>query len=47
MPDKPLPWKVLSAASKLEGSEQHGLVLGAFRCLVADLCEQFGGGHPG
>lgn len=22
-------------------------VLRAFRCLIADLCEQFKGGHPG
>ncbi|KEF60678.1 transketolase [Exophiala aquamarina CBS 119918] len=31
----------------LEESEQHGRVLGVFRCLIADLCEQFKGGHPG
>ena len=28
-------------------SEKHDLVLKVFRCLIADLCEQFGGGHPG
>ena len=28
-------------------SEKHDLVLRVFRCLIADLCEQFNGGHPG
>lgn len=28
-------------------SKDHDLVLKAFRLLVADLCQQFGGGHPG
>jgi hypothetical protein len=28
-------------------SEKHDLVLRVFRCLIADLCEQFKGGHPG
>jgi dihydroxyacetone synthase len=23
------------------------LVLSQFRCLIADLCQQFNGGHPG
>jgi hypothetical protein len=32
---------------KLEEDEKHGLVLGVYRCLIADLCEQFKGGHPG
>jgi dihydroxyacetone synthase len=32
---------------ELEESEKHDLVLRVFRCLIADLCEQFGGGHPG
>lgn len=31
----------------LEELEKHGRVLGVFRCLIADLCEQFKGGHPG
>ncbi|KAL4912884.1 Transketolase, thiamine diphosphate binding domain-containing protein [Aspergillus aurantiobrunneus] len=26
---------------------QHDLVLRTFRLLIADLCQQFGGGHPG
>ncbi|KAK7900268.1 hypothetical protein LTR67_004014 [Exophiala xenobiotica] len=30
-----------------EESEKHDLVLRVFRCLIADLCEQFKGGHPG
>lgn len=28
-------------------SKDHDLVLKTFRMLVADLCQQFGGGHPG
>ena len=32
---------------ELEGQEHHREMLAAFRCLIADLCEQFGGGHPG
>ena len=28
-------------------SADHDLVLKTFRLLIADLCEQFGGGHPG
>jgi dihydroxyacetone synthase len=27
--------------------ETHDLVLRVFRSLIADLCEQFKGGHPG
>ena len=29
-----------------EGND-HTLVLASFRCLVADLVQQFNGGHPG
>lgn len=32
---------------KLSQDSQHDLVLRTFRCLIADLCEQFKGGHPG
>jgi len=28
-------------------SEEHRLVLTTFRLLIADLCQQFQGGHPG
>ncbi|GFF46352.1 hypothetical protein IFM58399_07778 [Aspergillus lentulus] len=28
-------------------SKAHDLVLRTFRMLIADLCQQFGGGHPG
>lgn len=27
--------------------EQHDLVLKTFRLLIADICQQFNGGHPG
>lgn len=30
-----------------EDSDKNDLVLRVFRCLIADLCEQFKGGHPG
>lgn len=32
---------------ELASSKQNELVLRTFRCLIADLCEQFKGGHPG
>lgn len=32
---------------KFEGKELNDHVLKTFRCLIADLCEQFKGGHPG
>ena len=32
---------------KLESAEKHDLVLAIFRAYIADLCEQFKGGHPG
>lgn len=32
---------------RLESHEKTDLVLRSFRCLIADLCEQFKGGHPG
>lgn len=28
-------------------SKDHDMVLKTIRLLVADLCQQFGGGHPG
>lgn len=34
-----------SSVSKL--SKEHDLVLKTFRILIADLCAQFGAGHPG
>ncbi|USP76422.1 hypothetical protein yc1106_03696 [Curvularia clavata] len=34
-----------SSARKL--SKEHDLVLKTFRLLIADLCQQFNGGHPG
>lgn len=30
-----------------EDAETIDLVLRQFRCLIADLCQQFNGGHPG
>lgn len=35
------------AGLQLDGADKHGLVLGVFRAYIADLCEQFKGGHPG
>lgn len=32
---------------ELGDNEKTSLVLRTFRCLIADLCEQFKGGHPG
>lgn len=28
-------------------SKDHDHVLKSFRLLISDLCQQFGGGHPG
>lgn len=36
-----------AATLQLEEADKHDQVLRVFRCLIADLCEQFGGGHPG
>lgn len=30
-----------------EDGKKIDLVLAQFRCLIADLCQQFNGGHPG
>jgi dihydroxyacetone synthase len=32
---------------ELEDVAKTDYVLRTFRCLIADLCEQFKGGHPG
>lgn len=32
---------------KFEDAALNDRVLKTFRCLIADLCEQFKGGHPG
>lgn len=32
---------------EMSDKESTGRVLRVFRCLIADLCEQFKGGHPG
>ena len=40
---------VAAAASsiRLESDEKHDLVLRYYRAFIADLCENFKGGHPG
>ncbi|TVY36352.1 Dihydroxyacetone synthase [Lachnellula occidentalis] len=50
-----LPLKVASKKTSssdlldldLQDAELDGRVLKTFRCLIADLCQQFNGGHPG
>lgn len=37
----------LEGSSVQKLSKDHDLVLKTFRLLIADLCQQFGGGHPG
>jgi dihydroxyacetone synthase len=39
--------KAKTAAIHLEGREDHDLVLRTFRVLIADLVQQYNGGHPG
>lgn len=46
-PKKPISNNDMSAMPILENAERTDLVVRAFRCLIADLCEQFKGGHPG
>ena len=52
----PLPVKALASningttvygSLQLDDNEKHDKVLRVFRCYIADLCEQFKGGHPG
>jgi dihydroxyacetone synthase len=33
--------------TQTEDPQTVDLVLRQFRCLIADLCQQFNGGHPG
>lgn len=51
LPVKPVLTKINGtagiAAFKLEQSDQHERVLATFRAYIADLCQQFNGGHPG
>lgn len=51
LPIKPVATKVNGvpgvAAVSLDQSEKHDLVLNHFRAYIADLCQQFNGGHPG
>lgn len=35
------------ATKQVEGRENHDLVLRTFRVLIADLVQQYNGGHPG
>lgn len=35
------------ATFKKDDGPKVDLVLNQFRCLIADLCQQFNGGHPG
>lgn len=39
--------KTLNSAPAPNSSRDHSLVLATFRLLIADLCQQFNGGHPG
>lgn len=51
LPIKPVVTKINGttgvAAVTLDQSEKHDLVLNYFRAYIADLCQQFNGGHPG
>jgi dihydroxyacetone synthase len=51
LPIKPLAAKVNGipgvAAVQLQDIEKADLVLRYFRAYIADLCQQFNGGHPG
>lgn len=51
LPIKPLITKqhrvIDISAFELEDADKHDVVLRYFRVFIADLCEQFKGGHPG
>ncbi|KAH8883491.1 dihydroxyacetone synthase [Thozetella sp. PMI_491] len=44
---KSVEGKLGGVGLNLEGADKHDRVLGVFRAYIADLCEQFKGGHPG
>lgn len=39
--------KIIEKTVRNDAHSKHPLVLQSFRLLIADLCQQFGGGHPG
>ena len=40
--------KALSPAQLVQAEkDKHDIILKTFRILIADLCQQFNGGHPG
>lgn len=39
--------KIVEKTVDNDAQSKHPLVLQSFRLLIADLCQQFGGGHPG
>lgn len=39
--------KILEQTVENDAQSKHPLVLQSFRLLIADLCQQFSGGHPG
>jgi dihydroxyacetone synthase len=49
LPVNPLKGAKSAVASgiKFESTETHDRVLKVFRAFIADLCQQFNGGHPG
>ncbi|EON62588.1 hypothetical protein W97_01812 [Coniosporium apollinis CBS 100218] len=51
LPVKPIAAEINGVTSilglQLEEADKHDLVLRYFRAFIADLCEQFKGGHPG
>lgn len=38
---------IVSSGVELEDADIHDLTLRVFRAYISDLCQQFGGGHPG
>jgi dihydroxyacetone synthase len=42
-----LPVKKPQNKSAAKVTKEQDMVLKTFRLLIADLCQQFGGGHPG
>jgi dihydroxyacetone synthase len=47
--DKPTPVSSSTILERIKREDKAtiDLTLRQFRCLIADLCQQFNGGHPG
>lgn len=45
--EEPVTNSSITKKPLIKDAQAVDLVLRQFRCLIADLCQQFNGGHPG